>query len=139
MKKLLSFFFLVSLLSISSCKKFLDEKPQGLLTKENLLTKAGVEGMVTMAYHSLLQNLAGLRSTFLHPPSNWSFGDVRSDDAYKGGGGTGDITEYTLFELCNITPDNAVLLDKWSGDYAAINIINTAISAINKADISIYP
>src|SRR6266496_1674091 len=137
MKKLLSFFFLVSLLSISSCKKFLDEKPQGLLTKDNLLTKAGVDGQVTMAYHSLLNNLAGLRSTFLHPPSNWSFGDVRSDDAYKGGGGTGDITEYTLLEVCNITADNPVMLDKWRGDYGAINIVNTAISSIIKIDISL--
>jgi len=139
MKKLFLFSLLMSAFAISSCKKFLDEKPQGLLTSDNLLTKSGVDGMVTMAYHSLLNNLAGLRSTFLHPPSNWSFGDVRSDDAYKGGGGTGDITEYTLLEVCNITADNPVLLDKWRGDYAGINIVNTAISAIMKIDISAYP
>src|SRR5437763_14841171 len=92
-----------------------------------------------MAYHSLHTYFPSTGNTFLHPPSNWSFGDVRSDDAYKGGGGTGDITEYTLLEVCNITPDNLVMLDKWRGDYAGINIVNTAISSISKIDIAKYP
>lgn len=139
MKKMKLILLLAAFTAVSSCKKFLDTTPQGLLTQNSLLTQKGVDGLVTMAYHSLSTYLQGLPATFLHPPTNWSFGDVRSDDAYKGGGGTGDINEYTLLELGNITADNAVIEDKWRADYAAIKNVNTAIIAINKIDESIYP
>ena len=139
MKKLLLILLCFSLLTISSCKKYLDEKPQGLLTQSSLLTKDGVDGQVTMAYHSLSTYFLGISSTFLHPPTNWSFGDVRSDDAYKGGGSTGDITEYTLLELGNITADNIVMYNKWQADYIAIANVNSAISAIQKIGVSVYP
>src|SRR5437867_2610025 len=126
MKHILFVLLLAGLFATSSCKKFLDEKPQALLTSDNLLTKEGVDGLVTDAYHSIGTYFQGISSNFLHPVSNWSFGDARSDDAYKGGGGTGDITEYTLLEVCNITPDNIVVFDKWQADYIAISNINKA-------------
>src|SRR5947209_5301539 len=120
MKKSFLFLLISGVLVTSSCKKYLTEEPQGLLTQDQLLSKDGVDGLVTMAYHSLHTYFPSTGNTFLHPPTNWSFGDVRSDDAYKGGGGTGDITEYTLLELCNISADNAVVFAKWQADYVGI-------------------
>ncbi|HWB91315.1 MAG TPA: RagB/SusD family nutrient uptake outer membrane protein [Puia sp.] len=139
MKKFMLYITAGCTLLVSSCKKFLDEKPQGLLTQNQLLTPAGIDGLVTMGYHSLLTYFPSTGNTFMHPPSNWSFGDVRSDDAYKGGGGTGDIQEYTLLELCNISTDNAALFDKWQANYVAIANINNAIKALISVDSSVYP
>ena len=139
MKKIKLIILFGSLIAVSSCNKFLDSKPQGLLTQDNLLTSTGVDGLVTMAYHSMSTYFEGVSHPLFHPPSNWSFGDIRSDDAYKGGGGTGDINEYNLMELSNITADNPRMEDKWKADYVAIKNVNTAIAAINKIDIADYP
>lgn len=139
MKKIFLIILLGSLVAAPSCKKFLDTKPQGLLTQDNLLTPAGVDGLVTMAYHSMSTYFEGLPHPLFHPPSNWSFGDIRCDDAFKGGGGTGDINEYHLMELSNITADNPRMEDKWQADYVAIKNVNTAIIAINKISESDYP
>jgi hypothetical protein len=139
MKKLLIFLLTGSLVCAMSCQKFLDEKPLGLLTQDQLLTKDGVDNLVTMGYHSLLSVLPGTAAPHFHPPTNWSFGDVRSDDAYKGGGSTGDISEYTLIELGNITADNVMFFNKWQAQYVSIANVNTAIAAINKIDVAVYP
>jgi starch-binding outer membrane protein, SusD/RagB family len=139
MKKSFLFLLISGVLMTSSCKKYLDEKPQGLLTQDQLLSKDGVDGLVTLAYHSLHTYFPSTGNTFFHPPTNWSFGDARSDDAYKGGGGTGDITEYTLLELCNISTDNNAVFAKWQANYVAIANINNAIKALNKIDVSVYP
>jgi hypothetical protein len=139
MKKLLYISIAISALSLISCKKFLDPKPQGLLTSQQLNTKQGVDGLVTMAYSSLDTHFEGQWPDFFHPPSNWSFGDARSDDAYKGGGGTGDIFEYHQLEINQITPDNAMLYQKWRADYTGISNINTAITALNTISDADYP
>jgi len=139
MKRIYIILILGALTGASSCKKYLDTVPQGLLSQSDLLTPTGVDGLVTMGYHSLGNYLDGLPSTFMHPPSNWSFGDVRSDDAFKGGGGTGDIQDYTQLELSNITDDIVAIEDKWQANYAVIKNINTAISAINTISLTAYP
>lgn len=139
MKKLFILLLVSSALVVASCKKFLDEKPQGLLSQQQLLTKDGIDGLVTMAYHSLHTYFPSTGNTFLHPPSNWSFGDARSDDAYKGGGGTGDINDYTLLELCNISTDNGAVFAKWQANYVAIVNINNAIKALITIDSTTYP
>ena len=139
MKNINLILILGALVIASSCKKFLDATPQGLLTQTNLVTKEGVDGLVTMGYHSLNTYLTGVSHPLFHPPTNWSFGDARSDDAFKGGGGTGDINNYTLLELSNITADNGSMEDKWTADYAAIKNINNAIIAINQIDSTAYP
>lgn len=128
------------LATLTGCDKFLDPKPQGLLTDELLTTSAaGIDGLVTMAYSSLDTHFDGLGADFFHPPSNWSFGDVRSDDAYKGGGGTGDIIEYHQLETGAVTANNFTIEKKWRANYIAISNVNKAIRALQNASPGVYP
>ncbi|MGS0528450.1 hypothetical protein ACU8V7_27830 [Zobellia nedashkovskayae] len=43
------------------------------------------------AYSVLNGQIDDASNAYNSPASNWSFGDVVSDDAYKGGGGTGEL------------------------------------------------
>ena len=54
--------------------------------------------MVTAAY-------AGVGNDDMVGPtvSMWVYGSVRSDDAYKGGGGVGDMDIFNNYEQYNIT------------------------------------
>ena len=84
----------------SSCKKALDYTPTGVLSSADLTSPTAVEGLVTAAY-------AAIGNGDMIGPiySNWAYGSVRSDDAYKGGGGTGDVGEVDAMEHYNlVTP-----------------------------------
>ena len=78
---------------------FLDTKPQGTLNDDLLSSAEGVELLVTSAY-------AGLKgpNRDMHwvPMTNWTYGEVRSDNAYKGGGGVNDGDFCTLLETFKI-------------------------------------
>jgi len=129
------------LLVSSACDTdFLDPKPQGVLAETLLTTsKEGVDGLVAMAYSSLDTHFEGMWPDFFHPPSNWSFADMRSDDAYKGGGGTGDIIEYHQLEIGEISANNMTLEKKWRSNYIGIANINKAIRALNGIADSQFP
>ena len=77
----------VALLAGCDESRFLDTKPQGTLNDDLLSSAEGVELLVTSAY-------AGLKgpNRDMHwvPMTNWTYGEVRSDNAYKGGGGVND-------------------------------------------------
>ena len=78
----------VALLAGCDESRFLDTKPQGTLNDDLLSSAEGVELLVTSAY-------AGLKgpNRDMHwvPMTNWTYGEVRSDNAYKGGGGVNDV------------------------------------------------
>ena len=81
-------------------RKALDYTPTGVLSSSDLTSPAAVEGLVTAAY-------AAIGNGDMIGPiySNWAYGSVRSDDAYKGGGGTGDVGEVDALEHYNlVTP-----------------------------------
>ena len=73
--------------ALTSCDDMLDTVPQGQFTAEQL-DESSVEGLVASAYAGLEAHFYGNNEAFAGPSTNWIF-DVRSDDAYKGGGGTG--------------------------------------------------
>ena len=77
---------LAAILLFGACKKQLDYTPTGVLSSTDLTTTDAAEGLVTAAY-------AAIGNGDMIGPiySNWAYGSVRSDDAYKGGGGTGDF------------------------------------------------
>ena len=82
---ILSFFNFLIL--FTSCSDMLDTVPQGQFTAEQL-DDSSVEGLLASAYAGLEAHFYGNNEAFAGPSTNWIF-DVRSDDAYKGGGGTG--------------------------------------------------
>ena len=123
-----------SALSMTSCNDFLDTKPNGSFTEEQL-TDSSIEGLMSAAYAGLEAHFFGNNEAFAGPITNWVF-DVRSDDALKGGG---DITmeQYIhQLEISNVTSDNAVALDKWRNNYYAISRVHKAMNAIQNSSIT---
>ena len=122
-----------STLTMTSCNDFLDLKPTGTFTEEQL-DDSSIEGLMASAYAGLEAHFFGNNESFAGPVTNWVF-DVRSDDALKGGG---DITmeQYIhQLEVSNVTSDNAVALDKWRNDYYAISRVHKAMNAIENSSI----
>lgn len=69
----------------SGCSDFLEDAalPQGTLDEGTLSTKAGVEGTLIATYRALEWN-NGVGGAWGSAASNWVWGSVTSDEAYKG-------------------------------------------------------
>lgn len=50
-----------------------------------------IDLLVNSAYASLSGFTNEQGDPWVRPTTNWSFGEVRADNAYKGGGGEGDL------------------------------------------------
>src|SRR6188508_1600647 len=129
MKKLIIAAFIASgLLVFSSCKKVLEYTPTGVLSSTDLTSPTAIEGLVTAAY-------AAIGNGDMIGPiySNWAYGSVRSDDAYKGGGGTADVGEVDALEHYNlVTPTmNSFVTKSWQNLFKSISRANVAMQSIN--------
>ena len=116
---------------LASCNDMLDTVPQGQFTAEQL-DESSVEGLLASAYAGLEAHFFGNNEAFAGPSTNWIF-DVRSDDAYKGGGGTGMEENIHLLEVSEINSDNVSCLNKWQNNYYAISRVHNAMLAIQQA------
>lgn len=117
---------------ISSCEDMLDKKPTGQFT-DSQLDNESVEGLMSSAYAGLEAHFFGNNESFSGPATNWIF-DVRSDDAYKGGGGVSMEGNIHQLEISNLTSDNASNFNKWRNNYYAISRVHQAMNAINSAE-----
>jgi hypothetical protein len=71
------------------------------------------------------------------PFSLWPYGDVRSDDAYKGGGGESDIQDFHFYEISsNISATFGEPDGLWYNCYVAISRANAALRVLNKVSES---
>ena len=86
----------LTLVFITSCKDdFLEFKPTGVVSDEDLNTVDNAEKMIIAAYAAL-----GNDGLLAHQFEDmWVYGSVRSDDAYKGGGSIGDQFDSHLVEV----------------------------------------
>ena len=117
-----------------SCADFLDETPRGVLSEDQIITAENIEGFMTAAYASLGND------HYDAPFSLWPYGNVRSDDAYKGGSGTNDIQNFHFFEVGNnIRPDFGELDSFWYISYVGISRANKALNALNQISEEEYP
>ncbi|MBC7888981.1 MAG: RagB/SusD family nutrient uptake outer membrane protein [Ferruginibacter sp.] len=128
-------FMLTGLLFVGfSCTKDLEQAPKGALSTETLGNKDGAEALVVSAYALLDQVFSDSWSpvaAILNPASNWSYSDVRSDDAYKGGGGTGDIGELNSIELGIVEANNPLVNNKWRILFYGVSRCNKALKILN--------
>ena len=132
MKKLYNIMMVAAMgFAVASCSDMLDTVPQGQFTEEQLDDKS-VDGLVASAYAGLEAHFYGNNEAFAGPTTNWIF-DVRSDDAYKGGGGTSMEENIHLLEVSEITSDNVSCLNKWQNNYYALSRVHSAMKAVQKA------
>ena len=124
--------------SLYGCKDFLVQSatPQGTLDANALSSKAGVEGNLIAAYRSLDWNNA-VGGNWGSAASNWIWGSVASDDAYKGSEAT-DQPAIDPVEFYDWSASGAQgeLNDKWRAMYegvvranATIRLLKTVVAA----------
>jgi hypothetical protein len=126
----------ILILTISaSCKKYLDETPQGVVSQADLTSPANTDAMVIAAY-SYLGN-----DHYTYPFSSmWAFGSIRSGDAYKGGGGSGDVVEFNQYETFSTN-----VITNGSSDavfyqlYVGVARANTALKLVEGQTVAAYP
>lgn len=125
-------------LSLSACSDdFLENKPQGPLSEGNMNNPEAVDLLVNGAYATFGCRYADSNDPHWFPVTNWSYGEVRADNAYKGGGGETDAWEIHDMETSRIQPNNGFLDGKWFNVYCGISRCNSAIRALRKVDENI--
>ncbi len=123
--------FSTALLLYSCSEQFLDKEPQGALYQDNLINEKGVESLLIGAYGEL-DGQVGVGWPWAASGTNWVYGDVFADDAYKGSDHT-DQEEITLIEQYNIEPSNPYFLMKWQAVYDAISRCNDVLRVVELA------
>ena len=118
-------------LMMSCSESFLENIPQGSLNDGVMNSSESVDILVNSAYASLYGFLEGYHPNTL-PTNNWTYGEVRSDNAYKGGGGTGDVYDVHLMETFDNTAETGNLDQKWFLLYCSVSRCNTALRVLNE-------
>lgn len=126
--------FSLILLLFSCSESFLDEDPIGEISPDQILRVENLEGAIVSAYSILNGQMDNASSAFNSPASNWNFGDVVSDDAYKGGGGTGDQNQIHQMELSLTNPSIRDVERKWLALYEGVKRANLAIRLIQESE-----
>ena len=122
-----------SIFALYACKKsFLEKAPLGTLDETTLANKAGVDGLLIGAY-SQLNGFGGANGGFYSTPSNWAFGGIASDDAYKGSDAGDQSVEANPIENYTVTPSNYPISSKWAATYDGIVRCNSVIRVLEKA------
>jgi len=114
--------------SVYACEDFLVANPQGSLDEATLANEAGVEGNLISTYRMLDRTFGAWGSA----ASNWVWGSVTSDDAYKGSEAS-DQPPITDIEMYIWTTGGAedYLNDRWRHSYEAIVRANATINLLN--------
>jgi hypothetical protein len=120
--------------NVSCSSDYLEETTYGEVVPSEMTKPKNVERAIISAYSVLNGQFSGASNAYNSPASNWSFGDVVSDDAYKGGGGTGDQNNIHQMEIYNT---NSTIIDvelKWKALYEGVKRSNEAIKLLNASE-----
>jgi hypothetical protein len=122
---------LLTVTVIAACNKFLDKTPVGTLSPSTLYNKTGIDGLLIGAY-PLLDGEGGNNSGWGSAASNWVYGSVCADEAYKGStpSDQGDIFP---LEIWTATPTNPYPASKWALCYDGVQRANEVIRALGQS------
>ena len=117
---------------------FLENPPQGSLSDGVMDSPEAIELLVNAAYASLYGMTNEQGDPCMRPTTNWSYGEVRADNAYKGGGGEGDVWDVHAMETFQMQSNNGNLDGKWFNLYSLISRCNSALRVLKAADPNEY-
>lgn len=129
-------FTLLPFLMFSCNEAFLEREPLGVVGEQQLDNEAGAYALLMGAY-SLLDGIGTENNGFWQASgSNFVYGSIASDDAYKGGSAN-EQTPISHIERYESTAQNEFLNNKWRTLYDGISRCNDAIRITTQAqDIS---
>ena len=105
------------------CNKFIDVQPRGVIDEE--LAMSQPDEMVTAAYARLGDDW------YTYPFNLWPYGDLSSDDCYKGGSGTTDTNYHAVEVWSNLTASTPDHMDEmWYHLYCAVSRCNRALVSL---------
>jgi Ca2+-binding RTX toxin-like protein len=117
-----SLLLVISLVSFSSCKKFLIENLKGEFSTDTYY-KNEIQA---------IQAINGVYNAITFTSSNndiWVFGDIASDDAVKGGN-PGDQAEISYIDDFTADANNGIIINYWKFAYEAIARANNVIANV---------
>lgn len=125
MKTLYKALAICGALSLVACNKFIDVEPKGVISED--LAMSQPEEMVTAAYARLGDDW------YTYPFNLWPYGDLTSDDSYKGGSGTTDTNYHSLEVWSTLTASTPDHMDElWYHLYCAVSRCNRALVSIRE-------
>lgn len=113
-----------SLLGLAACEDFLDRKPLGQYTQEDLVS-GSFESQVFAAY-------AGLRHFGVSALPYIAIHNMRSDDAEKGSSVSDAPDAESIYDRFQYTKDHWLLNEYWTGHYNLISLANNVIDAVDQ-------
>ena len=122
------------LAGLSGCDDFLEKasQPKGTLDEATLANKAGVEGSLISAYRAL-DWTTGVGGAWGSAASNWVWGSVTSDDAYKGSEASDQPNINDIEAYHWATGDAETYLnDKWKAAYEGVVRTNATLRLLKQ-------
>jgi hypothetical protein len=120
--------------TLYGCKDFLTSAaaPQGTLNEETLANRAGVEGTLIAAYRAL-DWTTGVGGAWGSAASNWVWGSVTSDDAYKGSEASDQapINDIEAYHWSSANVDG-YLNEKWRAVYEGVVRSNATLRLLTQ-------
>jgi len=127
--KLKIFLLLLGSIVIVSCgDDWLETKPKGVASLDNFLNKKGVEDLLIGSYKNITGHNGSTGEGWASAVSNWVFGSVCADDAYKGSN-PGDQSQINYLECFTVDAANSYLNDRWRLYFDGVVRVNTVLNA----------
>ena len=130
MKNIFKIFLIAIFAFLYSCAEELEINPQGSLSEDVIVyNEDWLDKQLISAYATLDGYIANNGADWSSPGSNWTFGDIPTDDVYKGSE-PADQAELNEIEWFTHNATNAYFQSKWRVIFEGVNRCNQTLRAV---------